>query len=340
MLTILKKYITTKNIIFSVLAVLTLIFLTKIKNVAIMFFASYVIACSLNPLVDKLEKKLKRSAAAIIVLGGSLLIAFVLLAPIIVIVGTQIKSFLINLPVYMNNIYTYIQNNYFLSSAILNKTALGSLFSSSVNMTTTIVNSTIEFSMNVASKFVYLVAACLIIYYFMADRDLVKKGYLSLFPQQMKTKADEIMEDISKKIGGYIIALIATIASVGIIMTAGLLILKVDYAVLLGLITAILDIIPVIGPGIALVISLVVCFKYGWFTLLMIIVVFSVAQLVENNFVRPVVFGKLLDIHPLIIYFFLFITAQYLGVVGVIFAPAIAATACVLVEELYIKNIN
>jgi predicted PurR-regulated permease PerM len=123
-------------------------------------------------------------------------------------------------------------------------------------------------------------------------------------------------------------------------MTAGLLVLKVEYAVLLGLITAILDIIPVIGPGIALVIALIVNFKAGWLTMILIIAVFSLAQLVENNFVRPLVFSKLLDIHPLIIYFFIFVTAQYLGVVGVIFAPAIAATTCVLVEELYIKNIN
>jgi len=60
----------------------------------------------------------------------------------------------------------------------------------------------------------------------------------------------------------------------------------------------------------------------------------------ENNLVRPYIFGKFLDLHPLIIYLFLFITAQYLGVVGVIFAPAIAATVCVLIQELYIKNIN
>ena len=71
-----------------------------------------------------------------------------------------------------------------------------------------------------------------------------------------------------------------------------------------------------------------------------ILVVFAIAQVAENNLVRPYIFGKFLDLHPLIIYLFLFITAQYLGVVGVIFAPAIAATVCVLIQELYIKNIN
>ena len=73
---------------------------------------------------------------------------------------------------------------------------------------------------------------------------------------------------------------------------------------------------------------------------LLILVVFAIAQIAENNLVRPYIFGKFLDLHPLIIFLALFITAQFLGVIGVIFAPAIAASVCVLIDELYIKNIN
>ena len=127
---------------------------------------------------------------------------------------------------------------------------------------------------------------------------------------------------------------------VGFIMAIGLSLLGVDYALLLGLITAILDIIPVIGPGLALLICLIVSYKVGAFTVFFIILIFAIAQLAENNFIRPFVFSKFLDLHPLIIYFFLFLTAKFLGVIGVIFAPAIAATVVVLIEEIYIKNIE
>ena len=156
----------------------------------------------------------------------------------------------------------------------------------------------------------------------------------------MKEKADEIIEAISKKIAGYVVAQITTMSSVGLIMTLGLLIAGIDYALLLGLITAVLDIIPVVGPAIALVICLITAYKGGALALVAVLVVFIIAQWAENNLVRPYIFGKFLDLHPLIIYLFLFITAQYLGIVGVIFAPAIAATVCVLIQELYIKNIN
>jgi predicted PurR-regulated permease PerM len=161
-----------------------------------------------------------------------------------------------------------------------------------------------------------------------------------MFPVQMRERTGEIYDTIAQKIGGYVVAQIATLASVGIIMTIGLLILRVDYALLLGLMTCILDIIPVVGPAIALIICLIATYKAGFGILIGVGIVFAITQLTENNLVRPYVFGKFLDIHPLIIYLFLFITAKYFGIVGVVFAPAIAATAVVLIQEVYMKNLE
>ena len=174
----------------------------------------------------------------------------------------------------------------------------------------------------------------------MSDEAVIRKTFLRMFPSEMRKNAGNILDIISQKIGGYITALVVTIMSVGIIMVLGLFILKVPYALLLGLITAVFDVIPVIGPAIALIICIVTTYQIGTGAVLSVIAVFAVAQLVENNFVRPYVFGKMLNIHPLLIYFFLFFAAKYMGITGVIFAPAVAATVCVLIEELYMKKIE
>ena len=57
-----KKYVNFKYITFTLIVVLFLFFIFNCKDIAIMFFASFVIACSLNPIVDKLSKK-RRDAA-------------------------------------------------------------------------------------------------------------------------------------------------------------------------------------------------------------------------------------------------------------------------------------
>jgi len=122
----------------------------------------------------------------------------------------------------------------------------------------------------------------------------------------------------------------------------GLFFLMPKYAVMLGFITAIFDLVPVIGPAIALLICLLVAAfnTTSPVVFVLITLIFLIAQLVENNVVKPYVFGKLLNLHPMVIYISFFVCAKFLGVVGVIFAPAIAAVVCVFLEELYLKNME
>lgn len=335
-----KKFISANNIIFFVITILFIIFITKIKDIAILFFASYVIACSLNPLVDKLSKKMKRSAAAGIVMMGSLLLIVMFLIPIIYLGGHQIHAFALSVPDHFENFKAFLLGLPFMGETELKNLNLSELISSLPAVTSDLLSSSITLSKELAEAVIYFLAGCLIVYYFMADKELVKKTYLSLFPKHMKDRANDIIESISDKIGGYVVAQIVTIVSVAVLVTIGLAILGVDYALLLGLLSGLFDIVPVVGPTVAFFIILITVLKLGVLKIALVAFVFLFAQWAENNLVRPYIFSKFLNLHPLIIYFFLFVTAQYLGIVGVIFAPAIAATVCVLIEELYIKTIN
>jgi len=335
-----QKYITAKNIIFFIIAIVFIRFIGNIREIAIMFFASYVLACSLEPLVEKLSCRMKRSTASLIVLSGAIFLICLFFIPIIVLAVGEIKNFAIHFPRYIDNIKEFLYTTPFLGRYFDGNLNMNGILSSATGMTSSIFSETITFGKNIGSGLVYLIGSVIIIYYFMADKDLVHSTFLKLFPIHMRKRAEEILDSISVKIGGYVIAQIVTLLSVGVIMTIGLSILRVEYALLLGLMAAVLDLIPVIGPAIALVICLIVSYKSGFAILALITLVFSIAQLTENNFVRPYVFSKFLNLHPIIIYLFLFITAKYFGVIGLVFAPAIAATAVVLIEELYMKNIE
>ncbi len=335
-----KNYLTVKNIIFFVVAILFVKFLTMISAIAMMFFASYVLACSLNPLVELLTKRMKRPMAASIVITGMILIFSLFFIPVIVIASEQINSFIQVLPGHIANLKAFILNKTILGQKIVDMIDIPSFIQPVSDFTTSIVNQSITVTIGIASSLIYILTMCIIMYYFIVDKRIIRRAFLTLFPKQMKRKADRIAETISKKIGGYIVAQGVTMLSVGIVFTICLLLLKVDYAVLLGLIATVLDIIPVIGPAIALIICIVMCYQIAPVTLALMIASFFLAQWVENNFVRPYVFGKFMDVHPLIIFFSIFVTAKFLGIIGVVFAPAIAATACVILDELYIKPIN
>ena len=129
-------------------------------------------------------------------------------------------------------------------------------------------------------------------------------------------------------------------AAVGIMMMVVLMILGVDYALLLGLITGILDIIPILGPTIALGVILLVAYPLGLVKIILIVAGFLLVQQLSNYIVRPILFGKFMQLHPLMIFLALFLAEQFLGFWGVILSPAIAATICVLIDELYLAPIN
>ena len=334
------KYVNSKNILFAVIAILFLVFIMQMQDIGIMFFASFVLACSMEPLVAKLSKKYNRNIASAIVLSIIVAVICIVFVPLIVLAGNEIGNFIESFPQYVDTIKDFINSLPITQRPNISDMDIGGMITSATGITTKIMGETINVGKNIGSGFVYLLASLIIIYYFMADKDNVKTTCLKLFPSQMRKRTSEIYDSISQKIGGYVVAQITTMLSVGVIMTIGLMILRVDYALLLGLITCILDVIPVVGPAIALIICLIATYKSGIGILIGVGIVFAIAQLAENNFVRPYVFGKFLNVHPLIVYLFLFITAKYLGIIGVVFAPAIAATAVVLIEEVYMKNIE
>lgn len=315
-------------------------FFSQITTIVMLFFASYVFACSLNPLVDKFSEKVNRPLAASIVMGGITLVLFAVLLPLVVIAIKQIELLLMDLPSKIDIIKDFVYNKQILGKSIISMIDIPMMFEPVTNFTKSFVNQSITIGLNIASALIYLLAMCIITYYFIVDKKSIRKGVLLLFPEHIKCKANSIITTISEKIGNYIIAQLTVIAGVGLCVMLPLMIMGVDSAILLGFISAILDLIPVVGPTIALIICIFMCYHLGPLTVGLVIFFFLLAQWIENNFVRPYVFGKFMDLHPLIIFFSIFVTARFLGAVGVIFAPAIAAMVCVLLDELYIKPIN
>lgn len=335
-----KKYMTTNNVTFLILVLIGLAFISQIKVIALLFFASFVIACSLNPIVDKLEKKMKRSTATSLVLFGTTAIFFAFFVPIIFVAVKQVQGLITILPEKIDLIQNFIFTHNFYGHKIPEIINLDSIIKSTSPLATGILNQSINMTLGIMQGILFALAICMIVFYFMADKTVIKKGLIKIFPKKLQKNASNIYENISNKVGGYVIAQILNMIVIGILTAIAMFLIRVDYALLLGLITGVLDIIPIIGPTIALILCLIMANQMGLLGFGLVIVGFLTAQWISNNLVRPVIFGKFLDLHPLVIIFALLVSAQFLGVWGVILAPALASLVCVLFDEIYIKMIN
>ena len=311
----------SQNIIFLLGIVVYTVCLFTITDIAIMFFATYVVACALNPIVDKLEKKCSRNIAAAIVFGGFVGGILLMFLPIIIIGGKEIANLATQYPQYVDSVKDFIMN----SPVVAEFANSGGLLASITS---------------ISKGGIYLFVALIFTYFLMVDRDKILNSILRFFPKKSRKRMKEVFNISDEKLSRFVSGQFIASASVGLIMIIGLLLLKVDSAIVLGCICAVLDIVPIVGPAIALVICLTVAYKFGWSIVILTAIIFAIAQIAENNLVKPYVFGKFMDLHPIVIYIFLFVCAKYFGVVGAIFAPAIAADTCVFIEELYLKNMD
>ena len=316
-----RKFGHSQNIIFILGVIVYAVCLFTITDIALMFFATYVIACALNPVVDKLEQKCNRNIAAAIVFGGFVGGILLMFLPIIFLGGKEIAHLAAQYPQYVDQAKDYIMN-----SPVVKE------FANSGGLLASITS--------ISKGGLYLFVSLIFTYFLIVDRDKILNGIIRFFPNRSRKRMRKVFDISEEKLSKFVSGQFIASASVGLVMIIGLLLLKVDSAIILGCISAVLDIVPIVGPAIALVICLAVTYKLGWSVVILTAIIFAIAQIVENNLVKPYVFGKFMDLHPIVIYIFLFVCAKYFGVVGAIFAPAIAADACVFIEELYLKNMD
>lgn len=334
------KWLTVKNVVCVLLLLLILLFIPQVMGIFLLFYSAFVVTSSMEPFIEKLQKFMNRKAAAAIVVLAFMALTFVTFIPILVASVNEIISFGEALPDNINAASNFIATKSFFGYKLADLFDLQDILAPMGSLAQNLVNKSIDLTMNLAQICVFLIVFTMLVFYFAIDKDYLEKKFVEFFPPDMKESAKNILNTIAFKVGAYVRTQVLSMISVGVMVMIGLAILKIKYAFLLGLISGVLDIIPIVGPTIALVAIVLVAYSAGWLKVILAIVAFLIVQQLSNYVVRPFLFGKFMSLHPLTLFLALFIAQQFFGVVGVILSPAIASTICVLVDELYLKRIN
>ena len=335
-----KNCFTAKNISFSLLTLFIIFCILKMPDIALLIFVGYVISCAINPLVDKLSDKMSRTIATSITLAAIIAVTLGLFTPIIIMTVKEIKEFITQLPTQIENILTYLDSVKIGGQSLAQFFNLDAGLTNSGQIAQEIIDKSINFTVGALGVITILVTIAIIVFFFTNDRDKIKKGALRLFPIDLRNDASRIIDDLEQKVGGYVTAQFLSVTQVGICVAIGLAILHVNYAIFLGFISAIFDLVPVVGPVISGVIILVAAFSHGPLISALAVVVLLIAQFIENNWAKPYFFSKYMDLHPLIVIFSFVLAAKLIGVIGVVFAPAIAAVIVTLFDEIYVRIMN
>lgn len=321
-------------------AILGIFFIYKITNVLLLLFASFVIANALYPVVDWMSKKLPRGIVVALVYLIGFIIILTLLIPFIMVIVTQSQEFIKKFPEYWQHMVNFVSDAEIFVENFGFIPDYSDVFSNATKIGQDLISKSINFTLNMFAGLVAAFTMAVIILFLLLDKEHLHDVLIKLFPTQHRKKAEEITLTISKKVGGYVRGQLFLMFAVGLLTGIGLKIIGMEFALLLGIIAGILEIVPIVGPFIAAVPAVFVALAQNPILALWAVLVYIIVQRIENHFLTPFILGKFLDMHPLIIIIAILIAASMLGVFGVILSPALAAVIYVLVQELYIKKLE
>ena len=176
----------------------------------------------------------------------------------------------------------------------------------------------------------------LFIFFFLLYRDFFRSFFYKVFGQQHRTKVDGVMQRIYAVVKDYLVGLVLVILVIGTLMTAGLMILGVDYAVFFGFFGACLVLIPYFGIslGSLLPAAYTLVTQDNPLKALGVIGVFLFVQALEGNFITPYIVGSKVSINPLAAIVSLLLWDSLWGLPGLILALPLTAIIKVIFDSV------
>lgn len=303
------------------------------------FIIAAIIASLINPVVDWVEALLpvNRGIAVFIVL---VLLIFILVVFIIVGVSQvylELNRLLNNLPDYssIGRQFQWIvnQNNKveeFINSLEISlpvKEALNNnlqliynaIKSGLVRVINSILNTLGKLPMIMTILFLSFIAA----FFISRDKDDINSYILNLFPGEWKIKVFELEKELVSSAIGFVRAEIILISISGLIAGVGLAIIGNPYALIIGITSAFLDLIPIIGPSLIFIPWIIINIFFGNINLgLKLLIVYTSMAAIRQG-AEGKIMGTNLGIHPLMTMVALYVGYRTMGTIGFIIGPSI-----------------
>ena len=176
-------------------------------------------------------------------------------------------------------------------------------------------------------------------FYILVDADNLRNALLHLFSKQDRPRVAAASKEIVGKVSAWLGGQLLLAAIIGITSAIGLWLLGVPFFYVLALISAIGEMIPIVGPFLAAIPAVAVAASVSYQKVLLVIVFFVVQQQIENHVLVPKVMERQVGVSAVTVVAALLIGGNLLGIVGAILAVPTAAILQVVIAEV-IKQKN
>lgn len=170
-------------------------------------------------------------------------------------------------------------------------------------------------------------------FYLTTSATAVRRTLIGFAPSRFQPFLIGVVPRIERKMGSWLRGLLTLALIMGTFVFIGLSILRVEYALLIALLTAAMEVVPYIGAPIAAVVAVILTLLQSPVKAFFVLVFYIVAQQIENHLLVPKVMQRAVGIHPVTSMIALLVGAKVGGIPGALLAIPIAAGIIVFIEE-------
>ena len=321
----------------TLLVLFLLSFLYLAWHVITWILIALFLALALNPAVEFFERRgLRRGLAAgtvfLIALSAIGLLGFLVLPPLI----DQVRDFIAAVPEFIDELTAgrgplgFLQEDYRIVDRVrdaIDEQGAGGVLG--------VAAPAQAIATSVITAVVGVVTIIFLTFFMLLEGRRSVDRFLALLPESSRPRWERVGRDIYRTVGGYVSGNLLISLIAGTVSVVVLFLLGSDYAVALGVVVAIFDLIPLAGATIAaILVSTVVFIELGWVTGLIIVAFFVAYQQLENHVLQPVIYGRTVQLSPLAVLIAVLIGAELAGVLGALAAIPIAGTVQAIFREL------
>jgi predicted PurR-regulated permease PerM len=199
-------------------------------------------------------------------------------------------------------------------------------------------NGSLDFFSSILGSLGLIISVIASSFYLSLSRDGVERFIRMVMPAAYEPAALRIYERSRHKIGSWFRTQIVLSIIMGVIVWGGLTLLHVEGAFLIGILAAVFELVPFIGPIVSGAFAVVSALGTSAQLAIYTLIFFVVAQQFESNILVPILSKRAVDLHPVIVITALLIGAEVGGFLGMIIAVPLAAVFQEVAEEWSIKK--
>jgi predicted PurR-regulated permease PerM len=307
------------------------------RDLIVWLLVALFLAMALNPAVEWLQRRWvrRRGAAVAIVFLLALLVIVGIAATFVPTLVREVNDFANAVPGYIDDLTKgkgklgFLERKYEIVEKVreaISKSGVAGLLG--------LTGTALSVTKSVFNAIVAAITITFLTLFMLLEGPTWVERFYALLPDRSRPRWRRVGRDIYRAVGGYVTGNLAISVIAGAAATFVLLILGVPYAVALGLVVGIFDLIPLAGATIAAVVVSTVGFLHSTTAGIVLVVYFVVYQQIENQVIQPVVYGRTVQLSPLAVLVAVLAGAQLAGIVGALGAIPIAAAIQVVVLDI------